>query len=373
MKANSSPRTGRSDDPVVVNVIGAGRWGPNVARAFDTLPDATIHYVCDANEASLTRIRGNMAGVEITTDVATAIEDPTACAIAIATPVHTHFQLAKAALEAGKHVLVEKPLCADVDECLELMELAEELGLVLAVGHVFLFNAGIQKVKAYIDSGELGKVQYIHATRTNLGPIRSDVNAAWDLAAHDLSIFDYWLDAAPVSVNAHGQCFLGGSQEDVVVSAYRYPNDVLGFMHVSWLNPKKVREITIVGDQKMIVWNDIDLVEPVRVYDKSASTESHPPYADSFGAQRAIIRDGDVLVPKVTGPEPLRAECAHFVDCVRTGRHPINHARMAVRIVGALAATQCSIEREGAVVPITMCDAPHHAVPTVPVLSGASR
>ncbi len=370
MNAHSLPRMDGSGDPVVVNVIGAGRWGPNVARAFNTLPDAAVHYVCDADESSLTRICENMSGVETTSDTAVAMEDPSACAIAIVTPVHTHFHLAKAALEAGKHVLVEKPLCANVDECLELMELAEARGLVLAVGHVFLFNAGIQKVKAYIDSGELGKVQYIHATRTNLGPIRSDVNAAWDLAAHDLSIFDYWLDAAPTAVHAHGQCFLGGTQEDVVVSAYRYPNDVLGFMHVSWLNPKKVREITIVGDRKMIVWNDIDLVEPVRVYDKSASTESHPPYADSFGAQRAIIRDGDVLVPKVTGPEPLRAECAHFIDCVRTGRHPINHARMAVRIVGALAATQCSIEHNGAEMPIAVTDSLNHAEP---ILSGATR
>ena len=358
-------------EPIVVNCIGAGRWGPNVARAFDTLPDAALHYVCDSNEASLARIRENMAGVETTTDTAAAIEDPSAAAVAIVTPVHTHFALAKAALEAGKHVLVEKPLCADVHECRDLAALAEARGLVLAVGHVFLFNAGIQKVKAYIDSGELGRVQYIHATRTNLGPIRGDVNAAWDLAAHDLSIFDYWLDAAPTTVNAHGKCFLGGHQEDVVVSAYRYPNEVLGFMHVSWLNPKKVREITIVGDRKMIVWNDMDLLEPVRVYDKSASTEPLGPYADSFGAQRAIIRDGDVLIPKVSGPEPLRAECAHFVDCIRDQRQPLNDARMGVRVVEALAATQRSIESNGVLTPIP-CAARLPRTPE-PALAGAAQ
>lgn len=337
-----------SRHPVVINCIGAGRWGPNVARAFDTLPDARLHYVCDPNESSLARIRENLAGVETTTRVADAIHDPSADAVAIVTPVHTHFELARSALLAGKHVFVEKPLCSDVDDCLELAALADQRGLILSVGHVFLFNAGIRRVKAYIDAGELGTIQYLHATRTNLGPIRHDVNAAWDLAAHDLSIFDYWLGAAPTSVNAHGQCFLGGAQEDVVVSAYRYASGVLAFMHVSWLNPKKVREITVVGDKKMIVWSDMDLLEPVRVYDKSATTETNPPYADSFGAQRAIIRDGDVLIPKVSGPEPLRAECAHFVECVREGRQPINDARLGVRIVEALAATQQSIERDGA-------------------------
>jgi len=357
------------EQPIVVNCIGAGRWGPNIARAFENLPDATVHYVCDTNAEALARIRSHMSRVETTSDVTKAIEDPDAHAVAIATPVCTHFKLAKAAFEAGKHVLVEKPLCYTTRECVTLFELAESRGLVLAVGHVFLFNAGIQKVKEYIESGELGRIHYIHATRTNLGPIRPDVNAAWDLAAHDLSIFDYWLDASPISVNAHGQSFLSGRQEDVVVSAYRYPNDVLGVIHVSWLNPKKVREITVVGDKKMIVWNDIDLIEPVRVYDKSASTESTPPYADSFGAQRAIIRDGDVLIPKVSGQEPLRAECAHFVQCIRTGRTPINDAGMATRIVEALAATQTSLDQDGASVSIgAHCTTSNYE----PVLPGAA-
>lgn len=357
------------DQPIVINCIGAGRWGPNIIRAFENLPDASVHYVCDTNDEALTRIRSHMSRVETTSDVTEAIEDPYAHAVAIATPVCTHFKLAKAALEAGKHVFVEKPLCHTAQECVALTELADRRGLLLAVGHVFLFNAGIQKVKEYIDSGELGRIHYMHATRTNLGPIRPDVNAAWDLAAHDLSIFDFWLGDAPFSVNAHGQCFLSGRQEDVVVSAYRYPNDILGFMHVSWLNPKKVREITVVGDKKMIVWNDIDLIEPVRVYDKSASTEPTPPYADSFGAQRAIIRDGDVLIPKVSGPEPLRAECAHFVESIRAGRTPINDACMATRIVEALAATQASIEQGGVAVPIgTHCATNYHE----PVLPGAA-
>lgn len=369
MNDAARPKGPRTDEPVIVNCIGAGRWGPNVTRAFENLPDAAVHYVCDTNEDALERIRGHISRVETTSDIATTIDDPTAHAVAIVTPVSTHYELARRALQAGKHVLVEKPLCETTAECTELAELADRHGLVLAVGHVFLFNSGIRKVKEYIDSGALGRIHYLHATRTNLGPIRSDVNAAWDLAAHDLSIFDYWLGDSPVAVSAHGQCFLGGRQEDVVVSAYRYPRDVLGFMHVSWLNPKKVREITVVGDNRMVVWNDIDLVEPVRIYDKSASTEPDPPYADSLGAQRAIIRDGDVVIPKVGGPEPLRGECAHFVECIRTGTTPINNARMATRIVESLAASQRSIKRGGDAVPIG-----GHAVELCrePVLAGSA-
>ena len=347
MSHQASARPPSRDGRIVINCIGAGRWGPNVTRAVENLPDAAVHFVCDTNEDALARIRDHIAGVETTTDVAKAIEDPTAHAVAIATPVATHFELARRALLAGKHVFVEKPLCVTTTECDQLGDLAEKSDLVLAVGHVFLFNSGIRKVKEYIDAGQLGQIHYLHATRTNLGPIRADVNAAWDLAAHDLSIFDYCLDGSPIAVSSHGRCFLGGRQEDVVVSAYRYPKNVMAFMHVSWLNPKKVREITVVGEKRMVVWNDIDLIEPVRVYDKSATTEPNPPYADSFGAQRAIIRDGDVVIPKISGPEPLRSECAHFVECIRTGATPINNARMATRIVASLAASERSIELGG--------------------------
>ncbi|MFQ5414554.1 MAG: Gfo/Idh/MocA family protein [Phycisphaerae bacterium] len=332
---------------ITVNCIGAGRWGPNLVRSFENLPGARAHIVCDVNEHALARIREHISGVVTTGDVRRAIEDPVADAVVVATPVRTHYDLARRGLEAGKHVFVEKPLCTSVEHCHRLIELAEKNGLILAVGHVFLFNAGIRKIRELIDSGELGRIHYMHATRTNLGPIRDDVNAAWDLASHDLSIFDYWLGRAPVAVSAHGQCFLGGVHEDVVVASYHYQNDVLACLHVSWLNPRKVREITLVGDRKMAVWNDMDLIEPVRVYDKSASPEPETPYADSFGAARAIIRDGDVVAPKVTGKEPLAAECAHFVDCIRTRSRPLNNARAATGIVETLTATDESIRQKG--------------------------
>jgi len=332
---------------ITINCIGAGRWGPNVIRSITNLPDARVRMVCDLDEERLDRVRRHFSDIATTTDVDHAIEDAHADAIVIATPVRTHHRLARAALDAGKHVLVEKPLAPTLQECDDLIERADRSGLTLAVGHVFLFNAGIRKVKEYIDSGVLGRILYVHATRTNLGPIRDDVNAAWDLASHDLSIFDHWLGASPIWTNAYGQCFLSGDQHDVVVAAYRYPRDVMGFLHVSWLNPRKVREITVVGDRKMAVWNDMDLLEPVRLYDKSASTTRPPPYADSFGATRAIIRDGDVLIPKVSGPEPLSAECADFVRCIRTGEQPMNDGRMATAVVETLIASQRSVEQNG--------------------------
>ena len=193
---------------ITVNCIGAGRWGPNLIRGFSNLPDARVHVVCDLQPERLQVVRERIPGIETTTDVDAAIHDPQADAIVVATPVESHYVLTRQALEADKHVLVEKPLCGSVEKCEELSAIAEARGLILAVGHVFLFNNGIRKVFDLIQAGDLGRIHYVHATRTNLGPIRDDVNASWDLAAHDLSIFDYWLGAAPVAVTARGECYL---------------------------------------------------------------------------------------------------------------------------------------------------------------------
>ena len=350
---------------IKLNCLGAGRWGPNMVRAFDNLPDACIRMVCDLREQRLEMLQQRISGIEITTDADLAITDPQADAVVICTPVHTHYELTKKALLANKHVLVEKPLCPSLAECEELDALAEERGLVLAVGHVFLFNNGIRRIHDYISSGELGRVYYIHATRTNLGPIREDVNAAWDLASHDLSIFDYWLGTYPESVSARGECYLNGTIEDVAVASYSYPGGVMACVHAGWLNPRKVREITIVGEKKMAVWNDMDMLEPVRIYDKSVNTEGEPPFADSLGAFHATIRDGDVLIPKVAGGEPLRSECEHFIECIRNGIRPINNARMATNVVRSLLATDESMINMGAQTPIDQhVEASVQAVPT---------
>lgn len=333
--------------PITVNCIGAGRWGPNLVRAFSSLPDVRVRQVCDLDPHRLALLSDRIAGVRTTTLSAEVIADDSADAVVIATPVRTHYALAKQALRAHKHVLVEKPLCRGVGECQELTALAEERGLVLAVGHVFLFNAGIRKVKECIQSGELGRIYYLHAVRTNLGPVREDVNALWDLAAHDLSIFDYWLDDAPESVRVCGRRYVSRDLEDVVTADFIYPGGVLASAYASWLNPRKVREITVVGEKKMVVWNDTDLTEPVRLYNRRVDLDPPGEYTDSFASFRATIRDGDVLVPHVTLTEPLIAQCAHFADCIRTGRQPLNNAYAAMDVVRSLAATDVSLRDHG--------------------------
>ncbi len=332
---------------ITVNVLGAGRWGPNITRCFTNLSDAKVHYVCDPDQGRLDWVSTRIGGIETTTDVLLAINDPSADAIVIATPVDTHYDLTRQALAAGKHVLVEKPLCKEIAQCEELVETANDRGLTLAVGHIFLFNGGIRKVREYIQSGELGRIQYIHALRTNLGPVRTDVNALWDLASHDLSIFNYWLEENPRAVSATGQRCLNADVEDVVNATYEYGRGVTASTFVSWLNPKKVREITIVGDKKMVVWDDMNPLEPVRVYDKSIDIDAKGAYTHSFSSFQAAIRDGDVLIPRVLGGEPLMAECEHFVECIREGTVPLNNAEEASRIVAALIAGNESIADAG--------------------------
>lgn len=333
---------------ITVNVIGAGRWGPNLVRGFYNLRDVRVGVVCDQRRQRLDLIQERFREVATATDPSAAFEDPRAEAVVVATPVSSHYELTRAALLAGKHVLVEKPLCSTVEECEALQRLAEARGRILAVGHVFLFNPGIRKVKEIIDAGVLGRIFYIYATRTNLGPIRGDVNALWDLASHDLSIFQYWLGSPPEEVTAHGECFLNPEIEDVMVASYRYVGGVLAGVHASWLNPRKVREITIVGDRRMAVWDDMAVTEPVRLYDKTVETRREPEYADTMGTFQTTIREGDVVIPRVGGGEPLADECAHFVDCVRRGLRPINNAALATDVVRALATTDESLRRGGA-------------------------
>lgn len=298
--------------------------------------------VCDSSEARLNLVKQNVVGVRsFTTSTDEAIQDPLAQAVVIATPVVHHFELAKRALLAGKHVLVEKPLCRTTEQAIELDQLAQDRELILAVGHIFLFNPGIQAVKRTIDSGQLGKLLYIFSTRTNLGPFRSDVNAMWDLASHDLSIFDYWLGEHPTSCTANGQTLLGGKVEDVVMASFAYPSKVVASVHASWLNPRKVREITVVGQDQMLLWDDLDLTEPVRIYQKSVTKDGS--YSDSFGTFRMQLRQGDVISPFIVGPEPLAAECAHFIDSVKRRCQPRNSAAGATAVIRSLEAADRSM------------------------------
>ena len=336
-----------------VNFIGLGHWGPNLVRAFLNSQRAGVGTVCDLSEARLATVRRNIsASIRCSDDPQATAADSAADAVAIATPTDTHYALTKAALLAGKHVLVEKPLAARLDEAEELVALAERQQRILAVGHVFLFNNGIRAVKTLIERGDLGNIRYIFASRTNLGPFRSDVNALWDLGSHDVSIFNYWLDAEPLQVTACGTSYLNPNVEDVVVANFAYPNQVQACVHASWLNPQKVREITVVGERQMVVWNDMDLNEPVRIYHKSVDVERGPGYADSFGAFRMLVRSGDVVIPKIDAAQPLDAECRHFLDCIEGKTKPLNGGDIGLHVVAALEAAQQSMRNRSLLTPI---------------------
>jgi predicted dehydrogenase len=353
---------------VVVNVVGVGHWGPNLVRNFCTHPDARVGTVCDLSTERLRLIQRNNPGVaNVSTDSASTVQDPAAGAVVIATPVATHYRLARAALEAGKHVLVEKPLCSTVAEAEQLVGLAREVERHLCVGHVFLFNSGIRFIRDMVLEGKLGRVFYVACTRTNLGPFRSDANALWDLASHDISILNYWFSAAPVAVSATGRSYLNPHVEDVVTASFTYPGGVAGYVSASWLNPRKVREIVVVGETGMVVWNDMDLVEPIRIYHKSVDIQrEQEAYSDSFGSFRMSIRNGNVIIPPIAGAEPLAAECAHFVDCVLGRAQPVNSGAGSLGVMRALEAADRSMRQQGATVqlaPACLLEVPSSQLP----------
>ncbi|MDA2935463.1 Gfo/Idh/MocA family oxidoreductase [Acidobacteria bacterium AH-259-D05] len=329
-------------DKLVINVIGAGQWGPNLIRNFSNSPHSRVGMICDLDEEKLQDLSPRFPGVELTKNSHEAITDPTADALVITTPVSTHYELARKALLADKHVFVEKPLARKVEECRELNDLARQKERILMVGHVFKFNPGIQYVKTLLQEGTLGKVISMHAIRTNLGPVRSDVNALWDLGSHDLSIFNYWLGKQPSSVTASGLSHLSEEREDTVIANYLYPDLVMATIYASWLHPRKVREITVVGNEKMLVWNDMDLYEPVRIYDKGVD-QGGDFYADTFGSFRLTLREGAVTIPPIRGIEPLANECDHFIECVLNQKTPLTDGEDGLAVVRALTAADESM------------------------------
>ena len=339
---------------VRVAVIGSGHWGPNLIRNLYDASDSYVVWVADLDQARLAEVEGRFPGVRTTTDAEAAIADPDVDAVVVATPATTHFALAKSALEHGKHVLVEKPITTDAASAETLCELAEEGGLVLMVGQVFLYNTAVRRVRSVIEAGDLGRVYYISMVRTNLGPIRLDVDASWDLAAHDLSIASYWLDSEPVTASAIGGSWINAGIDDAVFTVLGYPGDILVSLHSSWLNPRKVRDITVVGDHKMLTLDDMNLSEPIRIYDKQVTeTLVHPEFVDTFASFRASIREGDITIPNVGLGEPLKAECREFIECVQSGASPMSGGRQGLGVVRALEAIQRSMKNRGREEPVS--------------------
>ena len=329
--------------------VGLGYWGPNLARNLANADGGSLVMLCDSDRERLERVGRQFPGARLVTDFADVLAADDVDAIALATPVQTHFELASEALRAGKHVLVEKPLATSSAECQELIDLADARDLRLMVGHVFLYNAAVQMVHDYIKSGRLGSVYYIYSQRLNLGQVRRDVNALWNFAPHDLSILCHWLDAEPTAVQAKGYAYLQPGIEDVVFMTLDFPGGIGANVHISWLDPHKVRRMTVVGSERMIVYDDVSSDAKVVVYDRGVS-KAYPDPRDAslgsyanFGEFQLLLRAGDVLIPQVEFTEPLKAECQHFVDCIRDGRTPLSDGRQGLMVVRALEAAQRSL------------------------------
>ena len=330
-----------------VAVIGAGQWGPNLIRNFATGERSEVAWVVDRDQARLDQVRQRFPAIQVSREADAALGDASVDAVVIATPSSTHHAFGRAALSAGKHVLVEKPIATTVAHAEELCALAEQRQRVLVVGHVFLHNTAVQRVKAYLSEGYLGRVHYVSMVRTNLGPIRADVDAAWDLAAHDLSVANSWLGAEPLAVNAVGGTWINTGLADAVFLTFRYPNDVLVHIHASWLNPRKDRLVTVVGDRRMLTFDDMASLEPLRIYDKQVTDQRSQSYVDTYASFRSQVRDGDILIPRVVMGEPLRAECEHFLDCIEGRAAPIGGGRAALAVVRALEASTRSMKNGG--------------------------
>jgi predicted dehydrogenase len=336
-----------------IAVVGCGHWGPNHIRNFQALPGVSVDWAVDKSAQRRSHITSLYDRVRTTDNLDEVLADPTCDAVVVATPVFGHHAIARAAIDAGKHVLCEKPLCATAAECEDLIAAARAKNVVLMVGHVFLFNGGILKLKELIRFNDLGRIHYASAVRTNLGPIREDINAAYDLASHDISIFNFLFDSSPVSVSASGRSYLKPGIEDVVFITLDYPGDVLVAIEVSWLNPKKVREITLVGDKKMATWDDL-AASPICVYDKGVARE---PYYDSYGEFHLLTREGDMMIPKIALEEPLKRQARFFVDSLRKGTATVCSGERGLDVVRTLEAINESIRRGGARVALAMSGA----------------
>ncbi len=336
---------------VNVGIIGCGHWGPNHIRIFSSLANSRAVMCADVSDERLQSVKVLYPAIQTTKDYQQILNNKEVHAVCIAVPTNFHFEIAKAALEAGKHVLCEKPLALTPQECEHLAETASRVGKILMVGHVFVFNPGILALKKYMESGEMGEVHYAHSERTNLGPFRYDVNALWDLAPHDIAIFNYLFGKSPISVSARGQKCLGTNLEDLAFATLEYPGNILVNVHVSWLDPKKVRQITIVGDKKMVSWDDLDNLGPIRLYDKHVERTST--YYQTYGEFQLLSREGSITIPKVSFAEPLKAQNQYFVDCVMNNRNPdLADAGKGYDVVKTLCAIQESINKRG--VPVSV-------------------
>ena len=331
-------------DRLAVAVIGCGYWGPNLVRNFAACPLTAVAAICDQDPLRTEKVAALAPQARRYRDAREALDDRGVEAVAIATPVATHARLAALALEAGKHVLVEKPLATSVREAEHLVRLASAAGRVLMVDHIFVYSPAVRKIKDLIDAGELGEIYYIDSVRINLGLFQTDVNVIWDLAPHDLSIVDHLLGRPPRSVAAMGSSHTGGELEDVAYLNLDFGDNLLASFHVNWLSPVKVRHLIVGGSRKGLVYNDLNPWEPIKVYDRGISVTAGP---EERRGLLVSYRSGDIWSPHVEQQEPLQNVVRHFAECVRSGATPMSSGEAGLRVVRILEAAQRSIKAQG--------------------------
>lgn len=342
---------------VKFGVIGCGHWGPNFVRNLSQLPGASVWGACDIDRHRLKHIKAVYPFVEAFTDYKKILDNWTVDAVVISTPAKTHYHLAKEALKKRKHVLVEKPISLDLGHAEELIDLAKRMKRILMVGHTFMYNHAVRKVREIIKGGRLGRVYYLHSKRTNLGPLRNDVSAMGDLAPHDISIFSYILGAHPTAVTARGQYYLQRGKEDVTFITLNYPKKIMANIHVSWLDPRKVREITVVGSKRMVVFDDLNRDEPVKLYDKKVVRKRYESDYNTFKEFQMLIKEKGVTVPKVKAEEPMKVECKHFLKCIHSNKIPLSDGTNGLSVLKTLIAIQESIDKKGKCVRVDRCAA----------------
>ncbi len=327
---------------VGVGVIGYGYWGPNIVRNLQALAGARVVGICDKDPAALHRAEGVNHGTRLVSDPKALVSMPDVDAVAVVSPVWTHFELAKAALENGKHVFVEKPFTRTVAEAEKLIEIAGEKNLMIMVDHTFLFTGAVRKIRQLIDEGTLGTLYYYDSMRVNLGLFQHDVNVVWDLAPHDLSILDHLIQKHPDAIIATGEQHLNGFEDVAFITIY-FPGNVIAHVNVNWLSPVKVRTTLIGGEKRMLVWNDLEADEKIRVYDKGVQVSNGQGVYDLL----VSYRSGDMWAPRVDQCEALRTELSYFVNCITSGETPFNDGESGLRVVKMLEAAETSLKGRG--------------------------
>ena len=342
-------------------VVGCGYWGPNLIRNFRSLSGCQLKIMCDLSQQRLNHLKALYPEVQSVMDYDSMLKNGDLDAVVIATALKTHFPMAKASLLAGKHTFIEKPMASSSEQCEELIEIAQKKGLVLMIGHTFLYSPAVRKIQEIVNSGDIGEIRYISARRLNLGLFQKDINVAWDLAPHDISIILSVIGEQPATVNCRGSAHITRGIEDVTTMCLGFARQRTAIIHSSWLDPRKVREMTIVGSKRMIVYDDLAPLEKIRIFD--ARVES-PPHYDTFAEFQYAYHYGDMYVPYIKQEEPLKTECQHFLDCIKNGSPALTDGKQGLKLIRILEASTRSLKKGGAPVELEGAQNENHQLET---------